>query len=106
MLNSDGWKERLFLAVKQDGRSERAISLAAGLGENYLNQVRLYNKEPGIEHLLRLGAELRVSLAYLILGREDISPEEEELLEFLRTMTQEQRRVLLEIWGKRSPSRE
>lgn len=36
MTNS--WNERLKIAIDEDGRSKRAISLAAGLGPNYIEQ--------------------------------------------------------------------
>ena len=34
----DGWNARLKAAISEDGRSLRALSLAAGLGPNYLEQ--------------------------------------------------------------------
>ncbi|QEU08752.1 hypothetical protein [Paracoccus yeei] len=38
MRMKEGWAERLKKAIEEDGRSQRAISLAAGLGPNYLEQ--------------------------------------------------------------------
>lgn len=38
MRMKDGWANRLKTAIDEDGRSMRAISLAAGLGPNYLEQ--------------------------------------------------------------------
>lgn len=34
----EGWADRLRTAISEDGRSMRAISLAAGVGPNYLEQ--------------------------------------------------------------------
>jgi hypothetical protein len=46
-----GWVDRLWTAIKEDGRSERAISLEAGLGVNYLGQTRGRGSSPVSEKL-------------------------------------------------------
>lgn len=105
MMTRD-WKRTLLEAVEKDGRPDRAISLAAGLGPNFVNQLRNEDKEPGVQRVLQLAAELKVSLAQLFLGREDITPEEEELLELARQTSPEDRENLLKLWRRLHPSQD
>lgn len=49
-----GWQERLWEMVAADQRSERAISLAAHLGPNYLGQTRSRGSSPVSEKLAAL----------------------------------------------------
>lgn len=96
---TDSWKERLLLAVKRDGRSARKISRAAGLGPNFVSQLRRADKEPSMENVLKLAAELKVSLAYVFMGRDDISAEDEQILDILRHKTLEERKAFLTVLG-------
>jgi hypothetical protein len=59
----DDWVNRLLLAAEKDGRSDRAISLAAGLGPNFLNELRNLNKAPTVPKVVALANELNVSLS-------------------------------------------
>jgi hypothetical protein len=64
----DNWKTRLLRAVDEDPRSDRAISLAVGLGVNTV-------KSPSIDKVLKLAEELGLSLGYVFWGAEqDKSP--------------------------------
>jgi transcriptional regulator with XRE-family HTH domain len=105
-MMADDWKQRLLDAVEKDGRSDRAISLAAGLGPSFVNELRRTEKEPGIQRVLKLAAELNVSLATLFLGREDITPQDEELLQLARQTSAEEREAILTLWRGKHPSRE
>ena len=71
----DGWKERLLKAIDEDGRSDRAISLAAGLGPNFISQMRGTKaagpKKPNIEYVRKLVAELGKDLSSIIGQTED-----------------------------------
>jgi len=87
------WKDRLLHAVELDGRSDRAISLAAGLGPNFLNQLRNSDKEPGIEHVHMLARELRLSMYTLFTGLE-ATPEDEEFLALWQAATPIERTAL------------
>ena len=102
MAMMDGWKERLLDAVARDGRSDRAISLAAGLGPNFVNHLRQNETEPGIKKVLRLADELNVSLSTLFLGK-DTSPEDEEFLKYLQSTTADERDALLALIRARHP---
>lgn len=67
----ENWKTRLLKAVDEDPRSDRAISMAIGLGVNTVNELRNTDKSPSIEKVMKLSEELGVSLAYLFWGAED-----------------------------------
>lgn len=82
-MNTHGWRERLAAAVKADGRSMRALSLALGGSEGYVHSILKDEKEPGIERLLALCEVLNVSPAYILLGL-DVSPEGQRLIAALR----------------------
>ncbi len=78
-----GWRERLIAAADADPRSDRAISLAAKLGPNFVNELRNTGKEPGIKKVLKLADELGVSINHLFFGGE-LTQEDEEFLDLLR----------------------
>ncbi len=90
----ENWKTRLLRAVDNDGRSDRAISSAAELGVNFVNELRNTSKEPSIEKVLRLAAELQLSMAYLFLGR-DLSKDDEDLLLVLQSLPEDAKEGLL-----------
>lgn len=104
---ADDWRERLLAAVDEaiaQGRSDRDISLKAGLGPNFVNQLRNSETEPSVKNVLRLAAELRVSLSTLFLGRET-SPEDEESLSLLGAITPAEREGLLSLLRARRASK-
>jgi len=72
---SDAWRVRLLAAIKTDGRSDRAISLAAGLGPNFIGQMRgtatSAPKNPSIENVAALALALKIPLASIIVEAED-----------------------------------
>ncbi len=92
----ENWKTRLLQAVDNDGRSDRAISLAANLGVNFVNELRNTSKEPSIEKVLRLAAELQLSVSYLFLGR-DLSKDDEDLLLVLQSLPADAKAGLLAV---------
>lgn len=68
---NDGWFGRLLTAVQRDGRDMKAISLDAGLGRNYVQQMVKYNKQPKVDSLVKLLAALgRSDALYIITGNE------------------------------------
>jgi transcriptional regulator with XRE-family HTH domain len=92
-MSSQAWRERLQVAVDKTGRSQREISLAAGLSAGYLHSILTEGKAPSIENALRLCAEVGVSLSYLLSGFE-ISPETEEILRLLESQPQARSGIL------------
>lgn len=104
MVMMEDWRERLLAAVDADPRSDRAISLKAGLGANFVNQLRNSATEPGIKKVLRLAAELNVSLAALFYGQ-DTTPEDEEFLSLLKSASAGEREGLLALLRARRSSK-
>lgn len=95
-MRYENFTTRLMNAIDADGRSDRAISLAAGLGENYVNQMRLYGKEPSIICAGKLADALNVSLAYVLLGTE-ITRRDEEFVQLLREVPPHGRQAVLQL---------
>ncbi len=58
------WRSRLEAAYLASGRSKRDVSLAAGLGPNYLREV-LAGKSATVENLIALAAVLNIGLGEL-----------------------------------------
>jgi len=71
-------RNRLEAAIANDGRSLREISKAAGLGENYLNQLLKDGKTPRVDSLLKIARALNSSFYWLVEGV-DVSPDAEEI---------------------------
>jgi transcriptional regulator with XRE-family HTH domain len=96
-MMTEDWKERLIEAIKADGRSYRAISTAAGLGPNFVNQLLNYEKEPAAKHVIMLAKALNMSLSYLFVGNDEVTAEHEELFRLLQGSTPEGRALALQI---------
>jgi transcriptional regulator with XRE-family HTH domain len=80
---TDGdWKARLALGIENSGKSQREISLAAGLGPGYVNSILRESKDPTITNLIKLCEAADLSLYYILVGV-DVSREEEDLLRLL-----------------------
>jgi transcriptional regulator with XRE-family HTH domain len=92
----EAWQERLETAVRKDGRKPRAISIAAGLGPNYLSEVFSKGKVPSVDNLLKLCGELHVSATFVLTGTE-VSPESEEMLSLLAGMDEAAQETLLAL---------
>lgn len=91
-----GWRQRLSEAVEKSGRSERAISLAAGCGHGYLNSILNTEKDPTLPRLVKICAELKVSLTYIVLGIEQ-TPTQERLLMLLSELPEAQQEAFLRM---------
>lgn len=92
----DGWLTRIREAIEADGRSPRAISLAAKAGPNYLGEVLEKGKVPSISKLLAICAQLNVSAAFILTGA-DVSADGEEMLTLLAKLSPAQRQTLLDL---------
>jgi transcriptional regulator with XRE-family HTH domain len=68
VMNSDAWRTRIEEAVREDGRSLRDISLAAGLSHGYLHGILRDGKEPTLDRFTKICKTLNVSLAYALMG--------------------------------------
>jgi transcriptional regulator with XRE-family HTH domain len=88
------WRERLALAVKRDRRSLRSISLAAGLGPNFLSELLRTKKEPTIGPFEKVCTELKTSTSYILDGFE-LSPSAMRLLRAFSDLPEEQQETFL-----------
>lgn len=64
----DEWRVRLNEVVKDDGRSLRALSLAAGFGENYVQQMLKDKKDPSFTKLAKVLSVLSPNAALYVLS--------------------------------------
>lgn len=87
------WLARLKKAIEVDGRSMRAISLAAGLGANYLSEVIRNGKEPGVEKMMRICEAMNVSFTSIVTGVE-LDADAESYLRMLANLSPSERRSL------------
>ena len=90
------WRQRLFDAIDDDPRSERAISIAAGLGVNYVGQMRKRGKMPGVDAVMKICNALNVNAIFLFTGM-CISAEDEQFLKDLKKLPPVQRKVFLDL---------
>lgn len=91
----DRWFDRLLAAVKRDGRDMKAISLAAKLGENYVQQMVKEGKKPKINTLVRLLQALgRADTLYIITGAE-FSAADRRLLDVAAQLDEEGKQALI-----------
>lgn len=90
------WRERLKAAIERKGRSNRDVSLATGHSPGYLHGVLVNGKEPGVDSLVKVCAEVGVSLTEIVFGAE-MSPETEKLLKLFAGLTDDQKADFLRI---------
>lgn len=101
-MEDDGWRKRLLEAVKASGKSQRAISIAAGLNPGYVNSLFNEGKDPTISNLIDVCAQVGVSLSHVLYGYE-MTAETEEILRLLEGASPGEREGLLQILrGRRS----
>lgn len=92
----EDWRSRLLQAVDVDGRSDRAISVAAKLGVNFVNELRNSDKEAGVGKVMKLAETLGVSLGYVFSGVELSAHDEGDLALFL-ALDPAKRRAILDL---------
>lgn len=90
------WRDRLLEAIEKDGRTPRAISLAANLGPNFLGQMIRRGTAPSTPAVVALCQVLKISLTYLFTGVE-MSPEDEELLSLSGNLPDERKALLIQM---------
>src|SRR5690348_11770744 len=90
------WWIRLNTAINDSGRSLRDIALSAGLGPNYIGQMRKHGKMPGADAVLKLCRALNVSAIYIFTGAK-MSPEAEELLDLFSRLSRDQQDRFLDL---------
>lgn len=96
------WRQRLAQAVKRDGRSRRAISLAAGVHETAVWELLNTDKDPQTDKVVAVAQELGVTVGWLFDGIE-ISPESSRLLKAWGRMSKAEREALLRYIESQKP---
>lgn len=91
----DGWKSRLWEKIEEDERVDRRLSLEAGLGPNYLSQLRKSGNSPTIDSALKLCETLNISFLWVLTGL-DIDADGQELLEIASRLHPRRRRSLID----------
>ena len=76
----DNWYPRLVAAIEADGRSKREISIAAGFGPNFVQQMIKEGKQPGAAKLQNLLKALGPPQMFYILTGIQVTREDEEFL--------------------------
>ena len=102
-MSEPKWQDRLLSAIEADGRSWRAISLAAGLGPHYISQMRQRGTNPTLDAADKLCRVLDISLVYILTGLE-LDPEGEEFLRLAASRSSSDRRHLIELLRRLPPS--
>ena len=76
---TEEWFDRFKAAVQQDPRTPRQISLAAGLGVNYVQQALKDGKNISVANLLKILDVLGGASAFYILTGYDFGPDDDEM---------------------------
>lgn len=95
------WKERLAAAITASGKSKRAISLAAGMGPGYVHSILSEGKDPTIENLMKICAEIGVALSYITQGYE-MTAADEEILRLLSQSSEDEKIAVLALLRSRN----
>lgn len=91
----DKWFERLLEAIERDERGMRALSLAAGFGPNYVQQMFTDRKKPRVDSLVRLLNTLgSADTLYIITGRQ-FTAQDQQLLEVASALEDDGKRKLI-----------
>jgi len=96
------WKTRLRDGIKAKGKSQREVSLAAGMAPGYVNSLlnENENKDPTINNLIRIVKAAGLSLYQVLYGVE-VDQETEEIIRRLQGSPQS-RAALLQILKDRA----
>lgn len=105
LMGGDEWRERLRIAVVEDGRSYRDISLAAGLSHGYLHGILTTDKSPTLDHLIPILNVLNRSVVEILEGFE-IDDRCRELLSLWGTLSEEERTSLYRLLSAGKKNRE
>lgn len=99
-MEGEGWRGRLRSAVEASGKSQRAISIAAGLGPGYVNSLFKEGKDPTIENLIKVCEVVGASLSFVLYGIE-MSRQTEETLRLLQAAPEDEREAWLALLRRR-----
>lgn len=82
----DEWRERLREVIEADGRSLRAISKAAGVGDNYVQQMLKDEKDPTFPRLAKVLNALGTGATLYVISGLRLTPEVETFLRLALSM--------------------
>lgn len=94
-MAKEDWRSRLKRGIEAKGKSQRAVSLSAGMGPGYVNSLIKEMKDPTIDHLIKICEAAELSLYYVLLGVE-MEPETEQIVLLLEKSSPRRRRGLLD----------
>lgn len=82
--------------------SSRKLSLELGLSNSYITQIENGHKIPSIENLINICNYFDITLAQFFSTMEDnsLSPELEDIIQYARTLSQEELKIILQIIKK------
>ncbi len=95
-MKMSNWKDRLRAGIEANGMSQREVSLAAGLGAGYVNDMLKNDKDATIGHLLSVCRAANISI-YKVLGDFEITPETEEFLRLLMNADEATQKSILHL---------
>jgi transcriptional regulator with XRE-family HTH domain len=95
----EDWRERLLAAcdaANTAGMSDYVIAKKAGLGRNFVQQLRTSPRSPAATNVILLCKALNISLAHIFLGS-DITPEGERLVLAFQALPEDMREAVLKL---------
>ncbi|TAM96260.1 MAG: XRE family transcriptional regulator [Rhizobiaceae bacterium] len=95
-MTKGDWKNRLIAGIKEKGKSQREVSLAAGKAPGYVNSLLKEGKDPTIENLILVCRAADLSLAWVLFGFE-MTRETEEIVREIEKSGSERRHGLLQF---------
>lgn len=106
----DGWEKRLIGAIERyqarSGVADYVISKEAGLGQNFVGQLKKGRASPKLDALAKLAGIVDVSLMAILFGRDISKDEEDFLLAFRRIGDAEGRKAYLQVLRGMSVNKE
>lgn len=95
-MTKDLWRKRLYDAILNSGKAPYEISLSAGLGQNYVEQLMKRDVAITVPVLLKICEVVEVSPDYLFSGVE-ISKDLRRLLDLEEVQDPKRIRALIDI---------
>lgn len=81
--------DRLVAVIEASGRDYKDISKAAGLGQNYVQQMIKNRKAPAVTNFMSIMRALGETKAIFVLTGKEVSEEDSKVLELLMQMSPE-----------------
>ena len=93
------WFDRLIETIERDPRGMGELSVAAGLGRNYVQQMIGSRKIPKIDTFIKLVSALGEDNAYFIITGQELSPQDRRLLQISSSLEDEGKQRLIEAFA-------